>query len=1111
MWKKKLICVVASLAMLFSQTAQAVISEPEIDSDGNIAMSVSKGDSESGARAVVAVYDSNGYLTGIGISELVAKDAVGEQTPIFKDKLNVSENSKVKGFFLRTNDDGSIKAIPMKSATPSVTPTTTPAADVTPSTTPTTTPTADVTPSATPTTTPAADVTPSVTPTVEPTATPTAAPTLSPLDDGAVSAFRYLSGTSINGFNTEGAAQALIGASEDGTTDTPLTMVSDEYTDDALGIVRNTPVLKPISAWGENPYVQVTFAAKGYTDISVSAKVGATKKGPASYKLQYSTDGETFTDAATFTATANKTLYSAFNKVALADTDECETVYIRIVPDGTTTINGGELSGASGEYAVNDILIYATASGQPTAEPIPVPSAKPLSKIVLSDECITLLDEDGTTLESAAEATVNGFVVTITAAGTYTIEGSVSDGQIGVAASSSDDEVIVNLNGVSVTNTTDDAFKATVGKVKLVPMNDTENTFSASADGACAVYGKHDITIKGEDGGNGKLTAISALGNGIRSKKDIEIGVCDLVVNAGKNGIKGDKSVTVTKKNKSVTVVANGDAIKSDLAPELDESGSAEGGTVTIKGGTINLTAKSSTDTETNTVSTGDGIQADTLVKITGGTISITASGEAIKANASSIEYLEDETQTEGTPAEGDGCVEISGGTLTLSADEDAIKAVKNVTIGDSADITITKSQEGIQVKEIIYTDDTETTVQAQVDGTICINGGKINITSSEDGIQCGTGNVTITDGDITVNSQLDGIQAEDTLNIGGGTIKVTAHGGANGSSTEDSCKGLKAGKLLYVSGGTIDVNSYDDALHSNHTARIKGGDITAQTSDDGVHADCYLYISDDAVINVTKSYEGIEAAEIYISGGSTYVVSSDDGANAAGEKPTDTAYDINTETVQTLSLFAGGMNGGPNWGQEDSSEYGYMEISGGLLYIEAEGDGFDSNGSALISGGTVLVNGPTSGGNGVFDIGDSSGSTLKFTGGTIVGAGIADMAVTPDSTTQYYVLYGGSSSGGMGGGMGGRPGSSSSSGSSSIQVGKAIQLTDSSGNVIMTYAPSKTTSWLLISTPDMPSGSYTLSYGGTVSGGTYTKDSYGIVTGGTYSGGSTTTLTATK
>ena len=36
-----------------------------------------------------------------------------------------------------------------------------------------------------------------------------------------------------------------------------------------------------------------------------------------------------------------------------------------------------------------------------------------------------------------------------------------------------------------------------------------------------------------------------------------------------------------------------------------------------------------------------------------------------------------------------------------------------------------------------------------------------------------------------------------------------------------------------------------------------------------------------------------------------------------------------------------------------------YLEISGGTLVINAEGDGLDSNGSLIMTGGTVVVEGP--------------------------------------------------------------------------------------------------------------------------------------------------------
>ena len=199
-----------------------------------------------------------------------------------------------------------------------------------------------------------------------------------------------------------------------------------------------------------------------------------------------------------------------------------------------------------------------------TKEAAPAPTIDPNSTPAPGDGVIHL---NGTSInaDGVENVTISGTTATITAAGTYDVEGTLTDGQIKVVSASPDDEIIVNLNNVNVTNTSDDAFKATSGKVTLVPAADTENTFSASADSACGIYSKNDLAVKGE----GKITANSALGNGIRCKDDLEIGVCDLYVNAGNNGIKGDNSVKITKKNKSVTVVSGGDGIKSDKEPEL--------------------------------------------------------------------------------------------------------------------------------------------------------------------------------------------------------------------------------------------------------------------------------------------------------------------------------------------------------------------------------------------------------------------------------------------------------------------------------------------------------------------------------------------------------------
>ena len=201
---------------------------------------------------------------------------------------------------------------------------------------------------------------------------------------------------------------------------------------------------------------------------------------------------------------------------------------------------------------------------------------------------------------------------------------------------------------------------------------------------------------------------------------------------------------------------------------------------------------------------------------------------------------------------------------------------------------------------------------------------------------------------------------------------------------------------------------------------------------------------------------------------GTTYLVASDDGINAAGD------YQEGATLSSTdISLMAGpggnpgGTGGwGPGWGSDDSSAYGMLYIKGGRCYAEANGDGVDSNGSIEMSGGIVLENGPTSGGNGVFDIGDLNGCYFRITGGTLIGAGTSDMAVTPTVSGQGYAITGGSA------GMGGRPGQSG--GGSSGSAGTPVRITTADGT--FTFVPKTSWSWMFATMPEMTSGgSYTI------------------------------------
>ncbi len=135
--------------------------------------------------------------------------------------------------------------------------------------------------------------------------------------------------------------------------------------------------MTPIMAAGKNnlwgtPYIQFAVPAKGYQDLKLTVHVAGSNKAPASWKLQYSTDGSTFTDTGdtlTITAADRKLLTAYFDKLALpAAAADCEGLILRLVPVSMTTVSGGNTADkpSGGEIALNYIVVEGTriASGE---------------------------------------------------------------------------------------------------------------------------------------------------------------------------------------------------------------------------------------------------------------------------------------------------------------------------------------------------------------------------------------------------------------------------------------------------------------------------------------------------------------------------------------------------------------------------------------------------------------------------------------------------------------------------------------------------------------------------------------------------------------------------
>ncbi len=355
-------------------------------------------------------------------------------------------------------------------------------------------------------------------------------------------------------------------------------------------------------------------------------------------------------------------------------------------------------------------------------------------------------------------------------------------------------------------------------------------------------------------------------------------------------------------------------------------------------------------------------------------------------------------------------------------------------------------------------------------DLTITGSGALTVSANHNDGIASKDG-LVIAGGTISVSAVDDGIRGKDYLVVTGGALDIIADGdGLTSDNEEDSDLGY-----VSIRGGVLDITAGADAIEAVTAVLVSGGDLTLWADDDGIHSEAWLEISGGS-IDITGSYEGLEGTQIVISGGATGVVAEDDGLNvsdgngsggpAAGE-PGD----------------ALGQRPGPGGPVEAPIEGLFVEVSGGTLTIDADGDGFESNGIASMSGGTIVISGPTTSREGAIDI---NGEFL-VSGGTLVAAGSVGMVETPSASSEQVTLdlqFG-----------------------SVVPAGTVVRVQALDGTEIVTVEPTKPFQSVVVSMPELEAGeSYEILLEGSVSG-----DSLGgLYLDAEYSGGiSVGTVTA--
>lgn len=344
----------------------------------------------------------------------------------------------------------------------------------------------------------------------------------------------------------------------------------------------------------------------------------------------------------------------------------------------------------------------------------------------------------------------------------------------------------------------------------------------------------------------------------------------------------------------------------------------------------------------------------------------------------------------------------------------------------------------------------------------LVITSGTYDITAARHALS-GKDSVRIADGDFTLNAKKDGIHSE---------------------NTDNDEKGF-----IYIADGTFSITCDSDGMDAEETLQVDDGTITIAAGDDGLHADGDLVLN-DGTITITKSYEGLEGKTVTITGGSYAVTSSDDGVNAAGDGTAgDSSDSASSDSSKEQKMPSGTppkrpqnssdstempqppQNGAPNGngnpgpgGMEDTTDYNLIQISGGMLTVNAGGDGLDSNGDLTVTGGEIYIDGPVQGGNGALDC----SGTATISGGTVIAVGSSGMAENfSSSSTQGSMLVTVSAS----------------------MISGEITLQDSNGNSLLSYTPAKSYNSVVISCPKLTSGeTYMLLAGDTTT--TVTLDS---------------------
>lgn len=355
---------------------------------------------------------------------------------------------------------------------------------------------------------------------------------------------------------------------------------------------------------------------------------------------------------------------------------------------------------------------------------------------------------------SGSGVNISGSTVTITSAGTYIISGSLSDGQIVIAASDSDKVQLVLNNAEINCNTSAAVYVKSADKVFVTLPAGTTNSLGGgteyvqtddnTVDGV--IFSKSDLTLNG----TGTLKIDADYRHGIVTKDTLCITGGTYVIDAVKTCLAGKDGIKIL--DGSFTLTAGSKGLNSGNDDD------AKAGSIYIAGGTFTIKSED------------DSIHADGSCIIAGGTYTIAAGDDGIHANYDTVITDGSITITDSYEGIEGRRITVSGGTINLTASDDGI----NAATGGSSDEQ--RMPGGQQPQEMRMPGGQKPS------GMDMDNKGQApaSRSASDDDVY-----IKITGGTITVNAGGDGIDSNGNLYITGGTVYV-AGPTSNGNGTLD-------------------------------------------------------------------------------------------------------------------------------------------------------------------------------------------------------------------------------------------------------------------------------------------------------------------------------------